>query len=127
MNHCHKIKSAHAWFHRTIKDKVPNERLGWIELLSRVQAIRNHIGFHLRQAKYITDLLNSKKMIGAKPLHSSNPSRLKLSSTDGTILLGPTVYLRVVGALQYSTISRLDTAYSINQLCQFMHSPCDTR
>ncbi|XP_019162065.1 PREDICTED: uncharacterized protein LOC109158632 [Ipomoea nil] len=35
----------------------------------------------------------------------------------------PTQYRRLVGALQYLTITRPDLSYSVNRLCQFMHSP----
>ncbi|XP_019156970.1 PREDICTED: uncharacterized protein LOC109153570 [Ipomoea nil] len=37
----------------------------------------------------------------------------------------PTQYRRIVGALQYLTITRPDLSYSVNRLCQFMHSPTD--
>ncbi|XP_019156991.1 PREDICTED: uncharacterized protein LOC109153597 [Ipomoea nil] len=37
----------------------------------------------------------------------------------------PTHYRRIVGALQYLTIKRPDLSYSVNRLCQFMHSPTD--
>ncbi|XP_019186568.1 PREDICTED: uncharacterized protein LOC109181272 [Ipomoea nil] len=35
----------------------------------------------------------------------------------------PTQYRRIVGALQYLTITWPDLSYVVNQLCQFMHSP----
>ncbi|XP_019179610.1 PREDICTED: uncharacterized protein LOC109174833 [Ipomoea nil] len=37
----------------------------------------------------------------------------------------PTQYRRIVGALQYLTITRPDLSYAVNRLCQFMHSPTD--
>lgn len=33
------------------------------------------------------------------------------------------LYRRVVGALQYATITRLEIAYSVNKVCQFMQQP----
>ncbi|XP_019195843.1 PREDICTED: uncharacterized protein LOC109189686 [Ipomoea nil] len=35
----------------------------------------------------------------------------------------PTQYRRIVGALQYLTITRPDLSFAMNRLCQFMHSP----
>jgi hypothetical protein len=32
-------------------------------------------------------------------------------------------YRHIVGALQYCTLTRLDIAYIVNQLCQFIHAP----
>jgi hypothetical protein len=64
-------------------------------------------------------------MIGAKPLNCPSSSGPKLSFVTGNILPDPTDYRRVIGALQYCTITRPDIAYSVNQLCQFMHCPRD--
>ena len=49
----------------------------------------------------------------------------KLSTIVGDPLseFNTATYRQVVGALQYCTITRPDIAYSVNQLCQFMHSP----
>ncbi|KAF5443872.1 hypothetical protein F2P56_036396 [Juglans regia] len=62
-------------------------------------------------------------MVGAKPLSCPTTSGPKLSSEDSELLSDPTEYRRVVGALQYYTISPPDIAYAVNQLCQFMHNP----
>jgi hypothetical protein len=99
--------------------------LGELSYFLGIQALRNQEGLHLRQAKYITDLLHNTDMIGAKPLNCPSSSGPKLSSVTGNILHDPTDYRRVVGALQYCTITRPDIAYSVNQLCQFMHCPRD--
>jgi len=64
-------------------------------------------------------------MINVKPLNCPSSSGPKLSSITGNILSDPTDYRRVVGALQYYTITRPDITYSVNQLCQFMHCPRD--
>jgi len=32
-------------------------------------------------------------------------------------------YRHIVGALQYCTLTRLDIAYIVNQLCKFLHAP----
>jgi hypothetical protein len=45
---------------------------------------------------------------------------LDLLETHWLIL---TDYRHIVGALQYCTLTRPDIAYSVNQLCQFLHSP----
>jgi len=42
------------------------------------------------------------------------------------ILLHVSEYCQLVGALQYCTLARPEIAYSINQLCQFMHKPHST-
>jgi hypothetical protein len=49
----------------------------------------------------------------------------KLSLHEGTILgtNDATKYRSMVGALQYLTLIRPDIAFSVNEVCQFLHSP----
>jgi hypothetical protein len=42
---------------------------------------------------------------------------------DGPILPNISEYRQLVGALQYCTLTRPEIAYSVNQLCQHLHSP----
>ena len=65
-------------------------------------------------------------MIGAKPYSTPTVSGSKLSLHDGTALPDATEYRQIVGALQYCTLTRPDIAFSVNQLCQFLHSPTST-
>jgi histone deacetylase 1/2 len=49
----------------------------------------------------------------------------KLSITDGTKLGSEdaTWYRSLVGALQYLTLTRPDISFSVNKVCQYLHSP----
>jgi len=78
---------------------------------------------HLSQTKYIANLLHRTCMLGAKLSVSPCSSNAKLSYFDGESLADPTEYRQVVGAHQYCTLTRLDISFSVNQLCQHMHSP----
>jgi hypothetical protein len=88
-----------------------------------VQAIRDATRLHLRQSKYALDLLHLTQMIDSKPYRAPSTASSKMSKYDGDILPDPTEYWQVVGALQYVTLTRPDLAYSVNQLCQHMHTP----
>ena len=118
-------KEAIHHFIDQLKKEFQVKDLGELSYFFGIEALRNQDGLHLRQAKYITDLLNNTCIIGAKPLNCPFFFCTKLSSAAGDILHDPTEYQRIVGALQYCTITRLDIAYSVNQLCQFMHCPRD--
>jgi hypothetical protein len=65
-------------------------------------------------------------MLGAKPASSPCPAGSKLSKYDGDPLPDFTEYRQVVGALLYCTLTRPEIAFSVNQLCQHMHSPSTT-
>jgi hypothetical protein len=84
---------------------------------------RESSGLHMRQSKYIIDVLHKAKMVGAKPYKSPCVVGSKLSASDGPILPNISEYRQLVGALQYCTLTRPEIAYSVNQLCQHLHSP----
>lgn len=46
-----------------------------------------------------------------------------LSSTDNEAYDNPIYYRKLVGALQYLTITRPDIAFVVNHLCQLMYNP----
>jgi histone deacetylase 1/2 len=64
-------------------------------------------------------------MLDCKPQPTPVISGRKLSMSDGLLLPDPHEYRRLVGALQYLTFTRPDISYSVQQVCQFMNSPCD--
>ncbi|RVW67847.1 Retrovirus-related Pol polyprotein from transposon RE1 [Vitis vinifera] len=99
--------------------------LGPLGYFLGIQASRDSFGLHLRQSKYIGDLLHRTKMAGAKPASSPCTTGLKLSTHVGEPLTASqiTEYRQTVGALQYCTLTRPDIAFSVNQLCQHMHCP----
>lgn len=82
---------------------------------------------HLTQTKYALDLLARTKFTNAKPISTPILAGHKLSAYVGDLYKNPEQCRSVVGALQYLTITRPDLSYDVNQVCQFMHSPKDTR
>ncbi|KAJ0983602.1 hypothetical protein J5N97_011857 [Dioscorea zingiberensis] len=66
-------------------------------------------------------------MSQCKPAPTPMSTSEKLSTTTGSSLTETEVtrYRSVVGALQYLTLTRPDISYSVNKVCQFMHSPTE--
>lgn len=61
-------------------------------------------------------------------MSSCNPCRTPTDtnpkiSPDRAPVSDPTLYRSLVGALQYLTFMRPDTAYAVQQVCLFMHDP----
>jgi histone deacetylase 1/2 len=79
----------------------------------------------LTQEKYDLDLLDRVGMKACKALPTPLSASEKLSVIEGE-LLGPedsTRYRSIVGALQYLTLTRPDTLFYVNKVCQFLHAP----
>lgn len=50
----------------------------------------------------------------------------KLTKTRFSTIIDPFVYMFMVGALQYATVTTHDISYSVNKVCQFMAYPLET-
>ncbi|KAG7587359.1 GAG-pre-integrase domain [Arabidopsis thaliana x Arabidopsis arenosa] len=90
-----------------------------------IEAHRTSKGLHLSQRKYILDLLHRYDMTNAKPVTTPMASSPKITLTTGTTLSDPTDYRKLIGSLQYLAFTRLDIAYAVNRLSQFMHRPTE--
>nr|GEU58021.1 uncharacterized mitochondrial protein AtMg00810-like [Tanacetum cinerariifolium] len=80
-------------------------------------------GICLSQRKYYLDLLDDACQIKAKPCDEPMIPKLKLRSKDGRLLHNPEKYRRVVGKLNYLTITRPDIAFPVNVASQFLTAP----
>ncbi|XP_019176077.1 PREDICTED: uncharacterized protein LOC109171501 [Ipomoea nil] len=79
-------------------------------------------GMILSQRRYMTNLLNRAGMVDCKPLATPASTTQSVTPSDEPFD-NPTQYRRIVGVLQYLTITRPDLSYAVNHLCQFIHSP----
>ena len=111
------------------------EQLGWkfslkdmgsFHYFLGVEVLPTQDGIFLSQHKYVRDLLSNTNMLGAKevctPLSTSTPLKLN----DGTASFDSTEYKRVLGSLQYLSLTRPDISFAVNKLSQFMHKPTQT-
>ncbi|KAF7843731.1 Retrovirus-related Pol polyprotein from transposon TNT 1-94 [Senna tora] len=80
-------------------------------------------GLILTQSAYIKDLLAKAGLTDSKPQPTPMVSSLKLRGTTDDPFVDPTQYRSIVGALQYTTITRPEISFSVNKVCQFMHNP----
>ena len=106
-----------------LKKEFALKALGHLGYFLGIEASRDANGIHLRQSKYILDILHRARMVGAKPYPAPCISGSKLSSVLDEPAHDVTSYRQIVGALQYCTLTRPEIAYSVNQLCQHLYSP----
>ena len=50
----------------------------------------------------------------------------ELTKTGSAFFSDPSLYMSVVGALEYATITRPNLAYAANKVCQFISHPLKT-
>ena len=79
-------------------------------------------GLFLSQLKYARDILTRAQLLDSKHVHTPMVVSQRLIA-DGSSFSDPTLYRSLVGALQYLTITRLDIAYVVNSVSQFLHAP----
>jgi hypothetical protein len=62
-------------------------------------------------------------MDGAKDVTIPLSTSVSLKLNDGSAVVNPTEYRKVIGALQYLSLTRPDISFAVNKLSQFMHCP----
>ena len=78
------------------------------------------------QRKYILDILVDTGMLDCKPVDTLIDLNVKLLLGQREPLQDPGRYRRLVGNLNYLTITRSDISFSVSIVSQFLQSPCDS-
>ena len=80
----------------------------------------------LSQRKYVLDMLSETGKLGDKPCSTRMAPNVQLIK-EGELFEDPKRYRRLVGKLNYLTITHPDIAYSISVLSQYLSSPTVSR
>ena len=78
------------------------------------------------QKKYDLDILEETSMLDCKPVNTHMDSNVKLVPRQGEPLRDPWRYRRLVGRLNYLTITRPYISFPMSVVSQFLRSPCDS-
>ena len=111
------IKTFIIWLSKEIVMKD----LGSLHCFLGVEVQHDSHGVFLSQTKYGLNLLQRADMVEAKPIATLFVVGEHLS-TERKLFLDPTLFQSLVGALQYLTISRPNLSFSVNSICQYMHT-----
>ena len=106
-----------------LQQDFPLEDLGHLHYFLGIEALQNDRGLFLSQQKYIFNLLKKTNMLHAKLVNSLMSTTNNLSLFKGDPFSGPTLYRYIVGFLQYLPFTRLDLAFVVSKVCQFMQRP----
>lgn len=97
--------------------------LGQLKYFLGIELAYSKKGIFLSQKKYVLGLLTDTGLLGAKPCETPIDPNVKLVAEEGEIFTEPEKYRRLVGKLNYLTITRPDIAFFVSVLSQFMSAP----
>ena len=118
-NGIQKLKQ-HLFTHFQTKD------LGKLKYFLGIEIAQSSSGVVLSQRKYALDILEETGMLDCKPVDTPMDPNVKLIPGQGEPLRDPGRYRRLVGKLNYLTITRPDISFLVSVVSQFLHSPCDS-
>jgi hypothetical protein len=78
-------------------------------------------GLFLHRCQYARDILERAGMSDWKPCSTPVGTLAKVSLNMRGLVRDLTAYRSLAGALQYITFTRLDIAYTVQQVCLHMH------
>ncbi|KAM6589902.1 hypothetical protein CsatA_012507 [Cannabis sativa] len=97
--------------------------LGNLRYFLGLEVARSEKGIFVSKRPYALQLLEDLGYLGSKPVSTPMEANLKLGLDEKEKLVDPTLYRRIVGKLQYLTITRPDISYSITKLSLFLCTP----
>nr|CAN63185.1 hypothetical protein VITISV_000411 [Vitis vinifera] len=110
----------HLFTHFQTKD------LGKLKYFLGIEITQSSSGVVLSQRKYALDILEETGMLDCKPVDTPMDPNVKLVPGQGEPLGDPGRYRRLVGKLNYLTITRPDISFPVSVVSQFLQSPCDS-
>ncbi|KAK9108026.1 hypothetical protein Syun_024037 [Stephania yunnanensis] len=105
----------HQSFH--MKDLCPLQYFLGLEVHSTAA------GLFLHQHKYTQDLISLAGLQDGRSVDTPLEVNVKYRRDDGNFLSDPSLYRRLVGSLNYLTITRPDISFAFQQVSQFMQTP----
>ncbi|GFY87730.1 hypothetical protein Acr_05g0013690 [Actinidia rufa] len=111
---------------KKLGDRFSLKDMGLLHFFLGVEVVPTQAGLFLSQHKYIRELLSKTNMSGAKDVSTPLSTSQSLKLLDGTTNVDSTEFRRIIGSLQYLSLTRPDISFAVNKLSQFMHKPTTT-
>ena len=100
--------------------------LGKLKYFLGIEMTQSSFGVVLSQRKYALDILEEICMLDCKLVDTPMDPNVKLVPGHGEFLGDLGRNRRLVGKLNYLTITRPDISYLVSVVSQFLQSPCDS-
>ena len=104
-----------------LQSQFHTKDLGMLRYFLGIEVIRSKHEIFLSQRKYLPDLLSEIGKLGVKPCNSHMVLGVHLTR-EGETFEDPERYRRLVGKLNYLTVTRPDIAHSVSIVSQYMSS-----
>ena len=108
---------------RYLQNSFRTKDLGKLHYFLGIKVARSKEGISLSQRKYVLDILEETGLLGSKPMETPTDPNVKFYEDQRELLSNPERYNRLVGKLNYLTITRLDISFAVSVLSQFMKDP----
>ena len=100
--------------------------LGKLKYFLGIEIAQSNSGVVMSQRKYVLDILKETGMLDCKPVNTPMDPNVKLVPGQGEPLRDLGRFRRLVGRLNYLTITRPDISFPMSVVSQFLRSPCDS-
>jgi len=117
-NHSISQIKQHICHHFQTKD------LGKLRYFLGTKVAQSNNGIVISQRKYALDILEKTGLMNSKSIETPMDPNAKLLPSQGEPLSDPEKYRRLVGKLNYLTVTRLDISFAVSVMSQFLNFPC---
>ena len=97
--------------------------MGSLHFFLGIEVIPTQAELFLSQHKYVRDLLANTSMSGVKDISTPLFTTQSLQLIDGTAAVDSSEFRRIIGRLQYLSLTRPNISFAVNKLSHFMHKP----
>ena len=99
--------------------------MGKLKYFLGIEVAQSNSEVVISQRKYALDILADTGMLDCKPVDTSIDPQI--CTRSGGPLRDPKRYRRLVGKLNYLTITRPDISFLMSVVSPFLQSPCDSQ
>lgn len=103
--------------------KLKIKGLGLLHYFLGMEVLHTNAGVVISQKKFVLDMLEEYDCLHLSPLTSTLDPNVKLNAREGSALSDSTYSRKLVGKLNFLTNTRLDVAFGVQHLSQFMQDP----